>query len=127
MTPTKLLIGQILIVFAIVIGAAWIATQWTAGQLNHQPRLGPAWFEVAGYPFYLPWRLFEWWYAFEPYAPSTFNRAGAMAAAGGVLGVIVAIAGSLWRARQNRLSCCPRLLPPARRDARDRRARAPPR
>ena len=103
MTPTKLLIGQILIVFAIVIGAVWSATQWTAGQLGHQPRLGPAWFEIAGYPLYLPWRLFEWWYAFEPYAPSIFNRAGAMAAAGGVLGVVVAIASSLWRARQTRL------------------------
>ena len=103
MTPTKLLIGQILIVFAIVIGTVWGATQWTAGQLGHQPRLGPAWFDVGSYPVYLPWRLFEWWYAFEPYAPDLFNRAGVMAAAGGILGVIVAIAGSLWRARQNRL------------------------
>jgi type IV secretion system protein VirD4 len=103
MTPTKLLIGQIITVFAIVIGAIWFATQWAAGQLGHQPRLGPAWFEIAEYPFYIPWRLFEWWYAYEAYAPAIFNRAGAMAAAGGVLGVIVAIVGSLWRARQNRL------------------------
>ena len=102
MTPTKLLIGQILLVFGIVIGAVWFATQWVAGQLGHQPRLGPAWFELGSYPVYLPWRLFEWWYAFEPYAPGLFNRAGVMAAAGGILGVIVAIAGSLWRARQNR-------------------------
>jgi type IV secretion system protein VirD4 len=103
MTPTKLLIGQILLVFAIVIGAVWGATQWTAGQLGYQPRLGSAWFEVADYPIYVPWRLFEWWYAYEAYAPSIFNRAGAMAAAGGILGVVVAIVGSLWRARQNRL------------------------
>ncbi len=103
MTPTKLLIGQILLVFGIVIGTVWFSTQWVAGQLGHQPRLGPAWFELGSYPIYLPWRLFEWWYAFEPYAPGLFNRAGFMAAAGGILGVIVAIAGSLWRARQNRL------------------------
>ena len=103
MTPTKLLIGQIFVVFGIVIGTVWGATQWVAAALGHQPRLGPSWFEVADYPFYLPWRLFEWWYAYEAYAPSIFNRAGAMAAAGGVLGVLVAIAGSLWRARQNRL------------------------
>ena len=101
MTPTKLLIGQILLVFGIVIGAVWFSTQWVAGQLGHQPRLGPAWFELGSYPVYLPWRLFEWWYAFEPYAPGLFNRAGVMAAAGGILGVIVAIAGSLWRARQD--------------------------
>ena len=102
MTPTKLLIGQIITVFAIVIGAVWFATQWAAGQLGYQPRLGPAWFELGPYPVYLPWRLFEWWYAYEAYAPTIFNTAGAMAAAGGVLGVVVAIIGSLWRARQNR-------------------------
>ena len=27
-TPTKLLIGQILVVFAIVIAGLWAATQW---------------------------------------------------------------------------------------------------
>ncbi len=50
MTPTKLLIGQIFVVFAIVIGASWSATQWTAARLAHQPRLGPSWFELAGAP-----------------------------------------------------------------------------
>ena len=53
MTPTKLLIGQIVIVFAIVIGTVWGAMQWTAGQLGHQPRLGPPWFELGSYPVYL--------------------------------------------------------------------------
>ena len=103
MTPTKLLIGQILIVFAIVIGAVWGATQWAAAELQFQPRLGRAWFEIAGTPIYLPWRLFEWWYAYGAYAPTIFNRAGAIAASGGVLGVIMAVAGSLWRARQKQL------------------------
>ena len=101
MTPTKLLIGQVAIVFAIVIGSLWAATQWTATMLGHQARLGAAWFAVADHPVYVPWRLFEWWYAFEPYAPEVFNRAGVLAAAGGVLGVLVAVAGSVWRARQN--------------------------
>lgn len=31
MTPTKLLTGQIMIVFAIVILGVWVATQWAAG------------------------------------------------------------------------------------------------
>ena len=78
MTPTKLLPGQILLVFAIVIGALWGATQWAAEQLAFQRRLGPAWFEVSAYPVYVPWRLFEWWYAYEAYAPSILGRAGAM-------------------------------------------------
>ena len=32
-TPTKLLIGQILVVFAIVIAGLWAATQWAAAML----------------------------------------------------------------------------------------------
>ena len=102
MAPTKLLIGQVLTVFAIVIGALWSATQWTAAQFAYQPRLGLSWFELGGMPVYLPWRLFEWWYAYEPYAPEVFNRGGMIAAAGGILGVVVAVIGSLWRARQDR-------------------------
>ncbi|MDA5193706.1 conjugal transfer protein TraG [Govanella unica] len=104
MTPGKLLIGQVIVVFSIVIGTIWGTTQWTAHALGYQPRLGTPWFSLAGYPVYLPWRLFEWWYAYEAYAPRLFNRAGAMAAMGGLSGAGVAIAGSLWRARQGRRS-----------------------
>ena len=35
MTPTKLLLGQIAIVFAIVIIGVWAATQWVAAQLGY--------------------------------------------------------------------------------------------
>ncbi len=102
MTPTKILIGQICIVFAVVIAAVWLATQWAAGQFGHDPALGAPWFRIAGLNVYYPWRLFEWWYAYEAYAPGVFNRAGAIAAGGGFLGAAVAIAGSVWRARQSR-------------------------
>ena len=102
MTPTKILIGQMITVFAIVIGGLWLATQWAAAMLGHQPRLGRAWFDVLGWPVYYPWRLFEWWYAFEPYAPTVFHKAGALAAGGGLLGAVVAVIGSVWRARQAR-------------------------
>src|SRR5713226_1641037 len=103
MTPTKVLVGQVLVVFAIVIATLWFATQWVAAQLGDQPQLGTHWVSVASYPIYYPWRLFEWWYAFDAYAPNLFNEAGIIAAAGGVAGIIVAMIGSLWRARQNRL------------------------
>jgi type IV secretion system protein VirD4 len=56
MTPTKLLIGQILIVFAIVIAGVWFATQWCAAELGFQARLGAPWFELLGIPVYYPWR-----------------------------------------------------------------------
>lgn len=103
MTPTKLLIGQVSIVFVIVILGVWGATQWCAGVLGYQARLGAAWFSILDMPVYYPWRLFEWWYAFDAYAPAVFNRAGGIAASSGLVGCAVAIIGSLWRARQTQL------------------------
>ena len=41
------------------------ATQWTAAALGYQAALGSAWFTVSGFPVYLPWRLFEWWYVYN--------------------------------------------------------------
>ena len=102
MTPTKLLIGQILIVFAIVIAGVWAATQWAAAQLGYQPQLGAAWFVLFGTPVYRPWAIFPWWYHYEAYAPQVFDKAGMLAGASGFLGCGAAIAGSLWRARQSR-------------------------
>jgi len=102
MTPTKLLIGQILVVFAIVIAGIWTATQWTAAQLAYQAELGNPWFMAFGRPVYRPWALFGWWFHFEAYAPEVFDRAGAIAGASGFVGCGAAIAGSLWRARQRR-------------------------
>ena len=101
MTPTKLLIGQIIVVFAIVLAGLWIATQWCAAMLGYQAELGASWFEVGGMPFYRPWAIFWWWYSFDAYAPHVFDKAGALAGASGFLGCAAAIAGSLWRARQS--------------------------
>lgn len=102
MTPTKFLIGQIAVVFAVAVGGMWVATQWAAWKLDYQSQLGQAWFEALGYPVYRPWSLFAWWYAYDAYAPSIFNKAGSIAALSGFAGCAVAIIGSLWRARQNR-------------------------
>jgi type IV secretion system protein VirD4 len=101
MTPTKLLIGQILIVFAIVLAGVWAATQWAAAMLAYQPELGSPWAIVGGVPLYRPWVLFAWWYHFGAYAEPIFDRAGMLAGASGFLGCGAAIAGSLWRARQS--------------------------
>ncbi|MEO1168759.1 MAG: conjugal transfer protein TraG [Pseudomonadota bacterium] len=102
MTPTKLLIGQIFLVFAIVFAGIWSATQWAAAMLGHQPQLGTPWFTLFDTPFYKPWSIFPWWYHYEAYARSVFDRAGALAGASGFLGCAAAIAGSIWRARQAR-------------------------
>ncbi len=71
--------------------------------LGNQPRLGAPFTSILGQPIYAPWRLFEWWYAYEAYAPDVFRKAGMIAAGSGLAGTIVAIAGSLWRARQSKL------------------------
>lgn len=100
MTPTKLLIGQICVVLAIVLAGMWIGTQYAASRLAYQPELGACWFTLLDTPVYRPWQLFPWWYHFGAYAPQVFDRAGELAASGGMLGCASAVAGSVWRARQ---------------------------
>jgi len=101
--PANVLIGQVLIVLIIVLGGVWFATQWTAAALGYQLRLGSPWFIVEHLPIYYPWRLFEWWYAYEAYAPRIFSTGGTIAASGGLVAAVAAITGSIWRARQSRL------------------------
>ena len=102
MTPTKLLIGQIIVVFAIVIAGVWAATQWAATMLAYQPQLGLPWFTLFHTPVYRPWAIFPWWYRYDAYAPHIFDKAGMLAGASGFIGCAAAIFGSLWRARQQR-------------------------
>jgi type IV secretion system protein VirD4 len=103
MQGTSVLFGQVLAVFGIVIAGTWGATQWTAAQLGYQLRLGTPWFDLLGVPIYQPWQLFDWWFFFDAYAPDVFLRGGAIAGASGFLAAIVAIAMSVWRARQSKL------------------------
>ncbi|WP_296555450.1 conjugal transfer protein TraG [Pigmentiphaga sp.] len=102
MQGTSVLFGQVLTVFAIVIAGVWGATQWTAAALGHQLRLGAPWFDLFGHPIYHPWRLFEWWFVFDAYAPNIFSTGGTIAASSGMVAVVVAIAMSVWRSRQAR-------------------------
>ncbi len=102
MTPTKLLLGQMLVVAAIVMAGISFATQWAAASLAYQPELGTPWFRLGTTPVYPPWSIFPWWFHFDAYAPVVFDEAGAIAAAGGLLGCGAAVAGSVWRARQQR-------------------------
>ena len=103
MNGTSVLFGQVLAVISIVVAGTWGATQWTAAHLGYQLRLGPPWFDCLGIPVYHPWRLFEWWYWYDAYAPRLFLKGGGIAAASGVTAAAVAIGMSVWRARQSRL------------------------
>lgn len=103
MQGTNVLFGQIAVVFGIVIAGVWAATQWTAAALGYQLRLGSPWFDFFGTPVYHPWRLFEWWFVVDAYAPRVFDTGGAIAGGSGLLAVVVAIGMSICRSRQSRL------------------------
>ena len=100
---TGILVGQVTTVCGVAASGVWFATQWTAAQLGYQPRLGAAWFELFDTPIYHPWRVFEWWYFFDAYAPAIFLEGGAIAACSGLAAAAVAIGMSVWRARQSKL------------------------
>lgn len=100
MSATKILWGQILTVFAIVLITTWGATEWVAWRLAFQPELGALWFKLFGFPFYLPPSFFWWWYGFDAYAPSIFVEGAYIAASGGFISIAVAIGMSVWRARE---------------------------
>ena len=105
MSATKILWGQIVVVFAIVLITTWAATQWVAWKLGYQPQLGRPWFELApGIPVYLPPAFFWWWYAYDAYAPQVFVEGAYIAASGGFISIAAAIAMSVWRAREAKVA-----------------------
>ena len=100
MSPNSILLGQVSVVFTTIGAGVWGATQWVATELRYDPYLGQPWFFFSDTPVYYPWRLFEWWYAFEPYAPDVFARGGQIAIGASFLGVAFSVIGSVWRGRQ---------------------------
>ena len=102
MPATRVLWGQIATVFVAVLLTIWTATQWTAWRLGYQPELGRPWMHIASLPLYPPPAFFWWWFAFDGYAPRIFVEGGLIAASGGLVAVVAAIAMSVWRAREAR-------------------------
>ena len=99
MKTNSTLFWQVLLVFAVTFLGVWIACQWTAAQLDYSVRLGPAWFYLGNTPVYQPWRFFGWWFSYEAYAPEVFDRGGLIAGSSGVAAIMIAVTGSVWRAR----------------------------
>lgn len=100
MNPTKILWLQILLVCCTALGFVWAATEWTAWQLAFQPQLGAPWFSLVGWPVYFPAAFFWWWFSFDAYAHEIFVTGGFIAGSGGVAAFAVAVAMSVWRARE---------------------------
>ncbi|MBN9576824.1 MAG: conjugal transfer protein TraG [Alphaproteobacteria bacterium] len=78
----------------------WAATEWTAWQLAFQSQLGRPWFILFGWPIYQPPAFFWWWFAYDAYAHEIFVTGGFIAGAGGIAAFVVAVAMSVWRARE---------------------------
>ncbi len=102
MSATKILWGQITIVFLIVLITTWGATQYIAWSLGYQAQLGEPWFRFFGVPIYFPAAIMWWWYFYDAYAPGIFATGGMIAASGGFIAVAVAIGMSVWRAREQK-------------------------
>ena len=102
MPGTKILWGQVIAVFALVLAGIWSATQWTAHALAYQSELGRPWFAAGGWPVYPPYAFFWWWFSYDAYAPHIFERGALIAVSGGFAGIIVAIAMSVYRARERK-------------------------
>jgi type IV secretion system protein VirD4 len=100
MNATKILWGQVLIVSTVVLAFVWGATEWTAWRLAFQAQLGHPWFEIFGWPVYYPPIFFWWWFVYDAYARDIFTEGGYIAASGGIAAIVVAIAMSVWRARE---------------------------
>ncbi|GAB1714994.1 MAG: TRAG protein [Nitrobacter sp.] len=100
MSASRVMWGQIMVVFAIVLLAVWIATQWIAWRLGFQAQLGSPWFELAGVPVYSPPAIMWWWFLYDAYAPHIFLEGGAIAASGGLVAIAAAILMSIYRARE---------------------------
>jgi type IV secretion system protein VirD4 len=100
MSGTRILWGQITVVFLIILVTTWAATQFVAWSLGFQAQLGEPWFVFGGWPVYYPPAIFWWWYFYEAYAPTIFAIGGAIAASGGLIAIAAAIMMSVWRARE---------------------------
>ena len=100
MSGTKLLWGQAITILAVVLTFVWASTEWTAWRLAFQSELGSPWLTLGGWPIYAPPAFFWWWFSFDAYAHDIFVEGGYIAASGGIAAFVIAVALSIWRARE---------------------------
>ena len=98
----RILWGQIIVVFIIVLVMVWTSTQWVAFRLGFQPQLGNPWFDVAGWPVYYPPAFFWWWFSYDAYAPGIFTEGAFIATSGALFAIAAAFFMSIIRAREAR-------------------------
>jgi len=84
-------------VFTTIILTTWYATQWVAFQFDYDAYLGTGFASLSNHKIYAPWKLFQWWYQFDAYAPAIFAKGGQIAAGGGFIGIFFAVICSVWK------------------------------
>jgi len=102
MNATKILWDQVLAVGTVVLAFVWAATEWTAwkARLPAAARSTHPWFELIGWPVYQPPAFLWWWFAYDAYARPIFVEGAYIATSGGIAAIVVAVAMSVWRARE---------------------------
>lgn len=94
--------GQIVVVLATTVIAAFAATQWAAAALGYQQQLGAPDAVFGDIQLYAPWKFLLWWYQYDAYARDIFQTGGLIFLAGVALAILLAFIFSLWRARDNK-------------------------
>jgi type IV secretion system protein VirD4 len=100
MSATKILWGQIIVVFLIVLadGLGRDAVDGLAARLISRS-LGRPGSNSLGWPVYYPPAFFWWWFL-RRLCPAIFVEGAFIAASGGFISIAVAIGMSVWRARE---------------------------
>jgi len=104
MSATKILWGQIIVVFTVVLIDHVAATQWVAWEVGLSTPTRAAWFESWLACHLPPPAFFWWWYAYDAYAPRVFVEGAYIAASGGFISIAAAIGMSVWRAREAKIA-----------------------
>lgn len=103
LTGRSFLILPSCVIVAIMLSGLVIATQLAAGDLGYQDALGSPLFILGDTPIYSP-KFLYWWWVYGDYAPDVFYKASIAIHVSVFLGVVVAFAFALYRARRKKES-----------------------
>ena len=100
MSATKILWGQIIIVFLVVLITTWAATQYDGLAARLSGRSSGALVQARWACRSIYRRPSSVVVLYDAYAPEIFNEGAFIAASGGFISIAVAIGMSVWRARE---------------------------
>jgi type IV secretion system protein VirD4 len=76
-----------------------IATQMIAATWSYHPALGAPWLTLGAVQLYTPWQWLLWLWRYQGQAPDVFTWPLRIAASGALLGLLCAVALTLWAQR----------------------------